>query len=58
MFKAGKGLIFNFAGKKPTVLFVLSGPGCGKGTQSAKIEKKFQFTHLSAGELLRNERKR
>ncbi|KAK6936334.1 hypothetical protein RJ641_033364, partial [Dillenia turbinata] len=31
------------------------GPGSGKGTQCAKIVETFGFTHLSAGELLRNE---
>ena len=31
-------IIFNSSSsKKPTVLFMLGGPGCGKGTQSAKI---------------------
>lgn len=37
------------------VVFVLGPPGCGKGTQCAKIVEKFGFTHLSAGELLREE---
>ncbi|CAL5343883.1 unnamed protein product [Camellia sinensis] len=31
------------------------GPGSGKGTQCAKIVENFGFTHLSAGDLLRNE---
>ena len=31
-------IIFNSSSaKKPIVLFMLGGPGCGKGTQSAKI---------------------
>ncbi|KAF0690366.1 Aste57867_18201 [Aphanomyces stellatus] len=38
------------------VLFVLGGPGSGKGTQCAKIVAKFGFVHLSAGDLLREER--
>lgn len=37
------------------ITFVLGGPGSGKGTQCAKIAETFGFTHLSAGELLRNE---
>lgn len=37
------------------ITFVLGGPGSGKGTQSAKIAETFGFTHLSAGDLLRNE---
>ncbi|KAI1729366.1 adenylate kinase domain-containing protein [Ditylenchus destructor] len=40
------------------VVFVLGPPGSGKGTQCEKIQKNFGFTHLSAGELLRNERMR
>lgn len=40
----------------PRVVFVLGGPGAGKGTQCQKIVKEFNFTHLSAGDLLREER--
>ena len=39
--------------KKPRVVFVLGGPGSGKGTQSKLIEKEFGFKHMSAGDLLR-----
>lgn len=45
----------SLADKKVTVVFVLGGPGSGKGTQCAKIVEKFGFTHLSAGDLLRAE---
>jgi UMP-CMP kinase len=38
---------------KATVVFILGGPGSGKGTQSALIQEKFKFNHLSAGDLLR-----
>ncbi|XP_005099233.1 UMP-CMP kinase [Aplysia californica] len=38
------------------VVFVLGGPGAGKGTQCEKINEVFKFKHLSAGELLRQER--
>ncbi|XP_052211614.1 UMP-CMP kinase 3-like isoform X2 [Diospyros lotus] len=41
--------------KKVTVVFVLGGPGSGKGTQCAKIVQHFGYTHLSAGDLLRAE---
>ncbi|XP_078417294.1 UMP-CMP kinase [Cetorhinus maximus] len=41
---------------KPKVVFVLGGPGAGKGTQCVKIVKKYGYTHLSAGDLLRAER--
>ncbi|EPS71050.1 hypothetical protein M569_03715, partial [Genlisea aurea] len=43
------------ATKKFTVVFVLGGPGSGKGTQCANIVEHFGFTHLSAGDLLRAE---
>ena len=43
---------------KPQVVFVLGGPGSGKGTQSKLIESEFGFVHLSAGDLLREERMR
>jgi len=39
----------------PSVVFVLGGPGVGKGTQCAKISKEFGYVHLSAGDLLRAE---
>ncbi|KAL3104494.1 hypothetical protein niasHT_027204 [Heterodera trifolii] len=39
----------------PPVVFVVGGPGCGKGTQCERIVEKFGFTHLSSGDLLRVE---
>ncbi|KAL2694163.1 hypothetical protein Neosp_000737 [[Neocosmospora] mangrovei] len=41
-----------------TVIFVLGGPGAGKGTQCAKLVEEHGFTHLSAGDLLRAEQQR
>ncbi|KAK6250463.1 hypothetical protein SCA6_004468 [Theobroma cacao] len=41
--------------KTPFITFVLGGPGSGKGTQCIKIVETFGFTHLSAGDLLRQE---
>ncbi|GAM23751.1 hypothetical protein SAMD00019534_069260, partial [Acytostelium subglobosum LB1] len=41
--------------KKPIVVFVLGGPGSGKGTQCSKIVQEFGLVHLSAGDLLRTE---
>ncbi|ODV60300.1 UMP-CMP kinase [Ascoidea rubescens DSM 1968] len=38
-----------------TVVFVLGGPGSGKGTQSVLLVKDYGFVHLSAGDLLREE---
>ncbi|XP_047224091.1 UMP-CMP kinase [Girardinichthys multiradiatus] len=43
---------------KPKVIFVLGGPGAGKGTQCSKIVEAYNYTHLSAGDLLREERGR
>ena len=34
---------------------LLGGPGSGKGTQCDKICIKYGFTHLSSGDILRNE---
>lgn len=41
-----------------TVIFVLGGPGAGKGTQCARLVHDYGFTHLSAGDLLRAEQDR
>jgi len=42
---------------KPKVLFVLGGPGAGKGTQCTKIIENFpDWAHISAGDCLRAER--
>ncbi|KNC22100.1 hypothetical protein FF38_13535 [Lucilia cuprina] len=37
------------------IIWLLGGPGCGKGTQCAKIVEKYGFVHLSSGDLLRDE---
>ncbi|KAF8710890.1 Uridylate kinase, partial [Rhizoctonia solani] len=47
-----------FDSKKVMVIYVLGGPGAGKGTQCAHIVEDFGFVHLSAGDLLREEQKR
>lgn len=47
-----------FDHKKITVVFVLGGPGAGKGTQCARLVEDFNFCHLSAGDLLRAEQNR
>ncbi|KOB70732.1 Uncharacterized protein OBRU01_14831, partial [Operophtera brumata] len=41
--------------RKTPVVWVLGGPGSGKGTQCEKIIAKYGFTHLSSGDLLRAE---
>ncbi len=38
---------------KNKVIFILGGPGSGKGTQCELIVKKYNYIHLSAGDLLR-----
>jgi len=47
-----------FDNSKITVIFVLGGPGAGKGTQCEKLVQEFGFRHLSAGDLLRAEQSR
>ncbi|OAA43240.1 uridylate kinase [Metarhizium rileyi] len=47
-----------FSPSDVTVIFVLGGPGAGKGTQCANLVKQYGFTHLSAGDLLRAEQER
>jgi len=42
----------------PKVVFVLGGPGAGKGTACSYMVEKFGMVHLSAGDLLRAERSR
>jgi len=41
--------------KNARIMFVLGGPGSGKGTQCERIVAKYGFTHLSSGDLLREE---
>lgn len=37
------------------VIFVVGGPGTGKGTQCSKLAEEFGFVHLSTGDILRQE---
>jgi UMP-CMP kinase family protein len=39
----------------PRLVFVLGGPGAGKGTQCARVVTEFGYWHVSAGDLLRAE---
>jgi len=43
---------------KVTVVYILGGPGSGKGTQSVHLVQDYGFKHLSAGDLLREEQDR
>ncbi|KAI6093904.1 uridylate kinase [Hypoxylon rubiginosum] len=47
-----------FSADDVTVLFVLGGPGAGKGTQCERLVARYGFSHLSAGDLLRAEQNR
>ena len=39
---------------KARVVFVIGGPGSGKGTQCTKIKDEFNYNHMSTGDILRN----
>ncbi|NXW48641.1 KAD5 kinase, partial [Nyctiprogne leucopyga] len=41
--------------RKSNIIFVVGGPGSGKGSQCEQLAKKYGFTHLSTGDLLQNE---
>ncbi|EGN92015.1 hypothetical protein SERLA73DRAFT_191717 [Serpula lacrymans var. lacrymans S7.3] len=47
-----------FDHNKVTVIYILGGPGAGKGTQCGRLVEDFGFCHLSAGDLLRAEQNR
>ncbi|KAL8713509.1 MAG: hypothetical protein Q9220_002371 [cf. Caloplaca sp. 1 TL-2023] len=47
-----------FSPSKVSVVYVLGGPGAGKGTQCANLVRDYGFKHLSAGDLLRAEQDR
>jgi len=47
-----------FDPREVTVIFVLGGPGAGKGTQCGWIVRDLHFAHYSAGDLLRAEQAR
>lgn len=49
---------FVMSSDKPKVIFVLGAPGAGKGTQCSNIVRTYGYAHLSAGDLLREERQR
>jgi replication-associated recombination protein RarA len=41
--------------QRPSILFVLGGPGSGKGTQAELLSKDYGLNHISVGDLLRKE---
>lgn len=48
--------IFNH--ESVTVVYVLGGPGAGKGTQCSRLVDEFDFVHISVGKLLRDEQEK
>uniref|UniRef100_A0A8C2LJU0 Predicted gene, 17949 n=1 Tax=Cricetulus griseus TaxID=10029 RepID=A0A8C2LJU0_CRIGR len=44
--------------KSPLIIFVVGGPGCGKGTQCRNMATKYGFCHVGLGQLLREEAQR
>lgn len=39
----------------PLIVFVMGGPGCGKGTQCKYMATKYGFCHMGLGQLLQQE---
>jgi UMP-CMP kinase len=52
------GIAFHDSSNGYRVVFVLGGPGAGKGTQSDLMLNEYPCVHLSAGQLLRDETSR
>nr|XP_010965246.2 adenylate kinase isoenzyme 1 [Camelus bactrianus] len=44
--------------KSPLIIFVMGGPGCGKGTQCKNMATKYGFCHVGLGQLLWQETQR
>jgi UMP-CMP kinase len=44
------------AGEQKAIVYVLGGPGAGKGTQCEMLAAKYRIGHLSVGDILRAER--
>lgn len=44
--------------KSTLIIFVVGGPGCGKGTQCKNMATKYGFCHVGLGQLLRQEAQR
>ncbi|KAE8136569.1 dCMP kinase [Aspergillus pseudotamarii] len=44
-----------YSSERPKIIFILGGPGVGKGTQCTRLATDFDVVHLSVGDLLRNQ---
>uniref|UniRef100_A0A8C5PEW9 Adenylate kinase 1 n=1 Tax=Leptobrachium leishanense TaxID=445787 RepID=A0A8C5PEW9_9ANUR len=47
--------VFDPNRERPKIIFVIGGPGSGKGTQSAKMASHFGFVCVSVGDILRKQ---
>ncbi|XP_051787554.1 adenylate kinase isoenzyme 5 isoform X1 [Erpetoichthys calabaricus] len=47
--------VFDPTKPRPHIIFVVGGPGSGKGTQSSKMAQRYGYTCISVGEILRNQ---
>ncbi|XP_072908888.1 adenylate kinase isoenzyme 5-like isoform X1 [Hemitrygon akajei] len=47
--------VFDPGKPRPCIIFVIGGPGSGKGTQSAKMARRYGFEAISVGEILRRQ---
>ncbi|KAM6470029.1 adenylate kinase isoenzyme 1-like isoform 1-T5 [Liasis olivaceus] len=44
--------------KDSIIIFMIGGPGCGKGVQSIRLSSRYDFYHVAIGDLLREEASR
>ncbi|XP_078281886.1 adenylate kinase isoenzyme 5-like isoform X1 [Rhinoraja longicauda] len=47
--------VFDPCKPRPCIIFVIGGPGSGKGTQSTKMAQRYGFVSVSVGEILRRQ---
>ncbi|MGH0144234.1 UNVERIFIED_CONTAM: hypothetical protein FKN15_048689 [Acipenser sinensis] len=47
--------LFDPSKPRPPIIFVVGGPGSGKGTQTAKMAQRYGYVCVSVGEILRNQ---
>jgi adenylate kinase family enzyme len=55
MFSVAKEDLEILSKRKLNLIFILGGPGTGKGTQCVKIVNDFKYIHISTGDLIRAE---
>lgn len=46
-------LNYNLDPQNPQLIFVLGGPGSGKGTQCDRLIRDYHYEHISVGDVLR-----